>query len=181
VSAIVRLTLLAHGMTEAMSAGRFPADEPLSDLGVRQVRSIDDLGPVDRVLTGPETRTRQTAELCGWTSETDPRLADLNYGCWQGEGLTGVDPAALQQWMTDPASTPHAGESLTALIARTADWLDSISRTPGRVVAVTHSAVIRAAILTTLHAPPESFWRIDITPASRTHLHYRRTWTLRMA
>ncbi len=81
--------------------------------------------------------------------------------------------------MTDPASAPHGGEPLTGLIGRTADWLDSISRTPGRIVAVTHPAVIRAAILSTLNAPAESFWRIDITPASRIHLQYQRKWTLR--
>ena len=179
MSGIVRLTLLAHGMTEATSAGRFPTDEPLNDLGVRQIRAIGDLGPVDRVLAGPEARTRQTAELCGWTPEIDPALTDLDYGHWQGENPAGIDPAALQQWTTDPASTPHGGESLTALIERTADWLESVSRTPSRIVAVTHPAVIRAAILTTLNAPTESFWRIDITPASRTVLHYRQAWTLR--
>lgn len=109
MSGIVRLTLLAHGMTEAMSAGRFPADEPLSELGVRQVRAVDNLGPVDRVLAAPETRTRQAADLCGWTAETDPRLVDLDYGGWQGAILTAVDPAALQMWMTDPTSAPMAG------------------------------------------------------------------------
>jgi len=180
VSGIVRLNLLAHGMTEAMSAGRFPADEPLSELGVRQVRAVDNLGPVDRVLAAPETRTRQAADLCGWTAETDPRLVDLDYGGWQGAILTDVDPRALQMWMTDPASAPHGGESLTALIRRTAGWLDSVSRTNGRVVAVTHPAIIRAAILTVLDAAPESFWRIDIAPASRTVLHYRHGWTLRV-
>jgi len=71
-------------------------------------------------------------------------------------------------------------ESLTALIRRTAGWLDSVSRTNGRVVAVTHPAIIRAAILTVLDAAPESFWRIDIAPASRTVLHYRHGWTLRV-
>lgn len=179
MNSIVRLTLLAHGMTEATSAGRFPTDEPLTDLGGRQVRAAGDLGPVDRVLAAPEARTRQTAELCGWTPDVEPRLTDLDYGSWRGASLTDVDPAELQQWMTDPASAPHGGEPLTGLIGRTADWLDSISRTPGRIVAVTHPAVIRAAILSTLNAPAESFWRIDITPASRIHLQYQRKWTLR--
>lgn len=179
MSGIVRLTLLAHGMTEAMSAGRFPTDEPLTDVGVRQIRAVGDLDPVDRVLAGPEACTRQTAQSFGWTPEIDPRLADLDYGSWQGESLTRIEPAALQQWTTDPASAPHGGESLIALIERTGDWLDSVSRTPGRMVAVTHPAVIRAAILTIIAAPAESFWRIDITPASRTLLLHRHGWKLR--
>ncbi|WP_165614143.1 histidine phosphatase family protein, partial [Mycolicibacterium holsaticum] len=50
----------------------------------------------------------------------------------------------------------------------------------GRLVAVTHPAVVRAAVLTALEAPPKSFWRIDIAPVSRTVMHYRgHAWTLR--
>ena len=48
------------------------------------------------------------------------------------------------------------------------------------MVAVTHPAVIRAAILIALDAPPKSFWRIDIAPVSRTVMHFRgHAWTLR--
>lgn len=179
MSGIVRLTLLSHGMTDAMSAGRFPADEPLNALGTRQVRALDDQGSPDLVVTGPEMRTRQTAELRGWQPDIDPALADLDCGNWRGRSLTDIDPDALRQWMTEPASAPHGGESITALIDRTADWLHTISTTSGRLIAVTHPAVIRAAILTVLIAPPESFWRIDIAPASRTELRHRMEWTFR--
>ena len=182
MSEVVRLTLLAHGLTEAMSARRFPIDEPLSDLGLRQVDAIGDLGAVDRVLVGPETRTRQTAERLGCQPHTDQRLADLDCGRWQGGTLSSVDPGELSQWMTDPTSAPHGGQSITALLERTANWLHAISDQPGRIVAVTHPAVIRAAIVTALDAPPEAIWRIDILPASRTTLHYRsRSWTLRVS
>jgi broad specificity phosphatase PhoE len=50
----------------------------------------------------------------------------------------------------------------------------------GRLVAVTHPSVIRAAILVVLDSPPRSFWRIDVGPASHTVLHLRgQAWTLR--
>jgi len=46
-------------------------------------------------------------------------------------------------------------------------------------VAVTHPAVIRAAILLALDIPPKSFWRIDIAPVSQTVMHFRKgCWTL---
>jgi len=53
---------------------------------------------------------------------------------------------------------------------------------PGRTIAITHPAVIRAALIIALDARPESFWRIDVPPLTATTLHARtRGWTLRHA
>lgn len=172
-----RLTLISHAMTDAMAAGRFPADEPLSHLGRRQAgRRHDDAA----ALAGPEQRTRQTAALLGLQATTEPRLADLDCGGWRGEKLHDIPPAELHAWLTDPAAAPHGGESVADLIDRVGRWLKVQADNMIRTVAVTHPAVIRAAILVVLDAPPKSFWRIDIAPVSSTELHYRgRGWTLR--
>ena len=67
------------------------------------------------------------------------------------------------------------------VIARVRDWLDALTANRSRLVAVTHPAVIRAAILIALDAPPKAFWRIDVAPVSRTVLHFRgHAWTLRV-
>jgi broad specificity phosphatase PhoE len=180
VSEVVRLTLVSHAMTDAMSAGRFPADEPLNALGRRQLGAPVDLGRVDVATCGPEQRSEQTAELLGLTAEIDARLGDVDCGSWRGRGLDEVAPDDLATWMTDPAATPHGGESVVGVIDRVRGWLGSVADVGGRVVAVTHPAVIRAVVLITFDAPPKSFWRIDIAPASRTVLHYRGGgWTLR--
>lgn len=181
MSEVVRLTLVSHAMTDAMAAGRFPIDEELNALGRRQLDGLD-LGVADAVLCGPEIRAIQTAEALGLTPAVEPRLADLGCGVWRGLGLDRVQPVELTQWLTEPESCPHNGESIVELIARVRGWLADVARTPGRTVAFTHPAVIRAAILTALDAPPKSFWRIDIAPASSTSLHHRGTgWTLRSA
>ena len=39
VTEVVRLTLVSHAMTDAMAAGRFPADEPLNRIGRRQAEA----------------------------------------------------------------------------------------------------------------------------------------------
>jgi broad specificity phosphatase PhoE len=180
VSDVVRLTLVSHGMTDAMAAGRFPIDEPLNALGQRQVDATTELGAVDAAVCGPEQRTRQTAELLGLRVEIDAALADLDHGAWRGNVLGGVAPAELAIWLTDPAGAPHGGESVVALVARVRRWLGTLAERRGRIVAVTHPAVVRAAILIALDAPPKSFWRIDVTPASRTVMHFRgQVWTLR--
>jgi len=180
VSGVVRLTLVSHAMTDATAAGRFPVDEALNALGQRQIDATVDLGMADVALTAPEKRARQTAELLGLRAQVDHRLADLDCGRWRGEVLGGVHPAELALWLTEPDSAPHGGESVVELIERVRGWLDAVRQTPCRLVAVSHPAVIRAAILIALDAPPKSFWRIDIAPASRTVLNFRgQAWTLR--
>lgn len=177
---VVRLSLVSHAMTDAMAAGRFPTDEPLNSLGHRQVDATTELGAFDTAYCGPEKRTRQTAELLGIRADVLPQLADLDCGRWRGDLLGGVRPAELAIWLTDPTQAPHGGETVVELISRVRRWMNSISAHRGKLVAVTHPAVIRAAVLVTLDAPPKSFWRIDIAPVSRTVLHYRgHAWTLR--
>ncbi|MGE2816746.1 histidine phosphatase family protein [Mycobacterium heidelbergense] len=180
---VVRLTLVSHAMTDAMAAGRFPADEPLNDTGRRLLESVAALAIArdTRQLTAPERRARQTAQLLGLQATTEPRLGDLDCGRWRGEALANIGPADVEAWLGDPARAPHGGESIADLIARVHGWLGSLTGDMSRAVAVTHPAVIRAAILLALDAQAKSFWRIDIAPLSQTVLHFRDgRWTLRL-
>ena len=180
MSEVVRLTLVSHAMTDAMAAGRFATDEPLNAVGHRQVDSSIELGVSERAYCAPEKRTRQTAELLGLHAEIDTRLVDLDCGRWRGDFLGRVESADLAIWLTDPTRAPHGGESVVDLIERVRGWMESLTADRARLIAVAHPAVIRAAILIALDAPPKSFWRIDIAPVSRTVMHFRgHAWTLR--
>lgn len=180
MSEVVRLALVSHAMTDATAAGRFPTDESLNATGRRQAEAATEFGCADKAFCGPEVRTRQTAELLGARPSIEPKLADLDFGRWRGDVLGRVLPAELAIWLTDPARAPHGGESVVELIARVARWMESLAAQRGRILAVTHPAVIRAAILVALDAPPKSFWRIDVAPVSRTVMHFRgHAWTLR--
>jgi broad specificity phosphatase PhoE len=184
VTGVVRLTLVSHALTEAMAAARFPADEPLNEIGRREAHAVAGLDIRDgslRQLAGPEQRVLQTAQLLGLSPTPEPRLADLDCGRWRGLALDDVEPQDLAAWRSDPAAAPHGGESIVGLVDRVAGWLESLTDNRLRTVAVTHPAVVRAAILLALDVSPESFWRIDITPVSRTVLHFRDgRWTLRL-
>ena len=105
---VVRLTLMSHAMTDALAAGRFPADEPLNEGGRRQAGAAAglDLNRATRQLAAPERRARQTAELLGLQAAVEPRLADLDYGRWRGEALAGVGPEQLEAWRADQAQPP---------------------------------------------------------------------------
>jgi broad specificity phosphatase PhoE len=187
VTGVVRLTLLSHAVTDAMVAERFPVDEPVSSIGRRQAEAVPGLdtqglaGSNVRQFAGPEQRAYQTAKLLGLQAITEPRLADLDCGCWRGKALWALCPAELELWLTEPAGAPHGGESIVDLIERVSGWLESLTGDPLRTVAVTHPAVIRAALLLALDIPPESFWRIDIAPLSRVSMHHRKgRWRLRL-
>ncbi|MGW4249296.1 histidine phosphatase family protein [Nocardia sp. NPDC004722] len=182
MSAVTRLTLVTHAITDAVQAARFPIDEPLSALGERSVAEAGGLpGSEARIgYSAPELRTRRTAAALGLSAEPDDALRDLDCGDWAGESMDALAPEALMGWLTDPDYRGHGGESVTDLVKRVGDWLTGLAGRGERIVAVTHPAIVRGAILCALRAPAESFWRIDIPPLTATTLHYRPPgWTLR--
>jgi broad specificity phosphatase PhoE len=113
----------------------------------------------------------------------DERLRDCDFGRWTGlrfQQLLLREPRKLVSWIRDPSSAPHGGESIPQVLERVALWIGGCSREPGHTVAVTHSAVIRAAIVHVIQAQLPSFWRIDVLPLSQTQLRTNgRRWVLR--
>ncbi|ONI87576.1 hypothetical protein ALI144C_09345 [Actinosynnema sp. ALI-1.44] len=169
-----RVVLISHAATPATRCASFPDDEPLERPGDPLVVN---LGRFTRFSTGPETRCRQTAAALGWDAAVEEALADLDFGDWRGRALEDV---ADFSWLTDPSAAPHGGESVRDVVARVGGWLDGLRGTGERVAAVTHPAVVRAAIVHVLTAPAQAFWRIDVAPLSVTRLtNSGQNWTLR--
>jgi broad specificity phosphatase PhoE len=114
----------------------------------------------------------------------DARLADWNLGSWAGRTLADVgagDPDGARDWLGDPDAAPHGGESLTGLLNRVGAYLAEMATTPGRHIAVTHPAVVRAAVVTVVAAPAATFWRIDVSPLTRVRLSaHACRWNLRL-
>ncbi len=176
---VTRLTLISHGMTEAMRTARFPIDEPIEQV-TPDAAPLGAAPRADLIRVAPEIRAEQTAELLALSGPAEPALRDLDCGRWAGSALDGPAPADLMTWLSDPGYRGHGGESISDVIDRVRAWLDECAPLRQRIVAVTHPAVVRASILIALSAPPESFWRIDIPPLSVTTLHGRGpAWTLR--
>ncbi|WP_158812949.1 histidine phosphatase family protein [Methylocapsa sp. S129] len=167
------LRLLCHAATSAVRTSAFSADEPIDSQGRRKLAALPfRLGHADRTWTSPALRARQTAQGLGLVASVEPMLRDCDYGRWAGRAFDEVaaqEPDAIAEWLRDPASAPHGGESTLSLIERVAAWLDA-QNAPGRIVAITHASVIRAAIVHAIEAPPRSFWRIDVAPLSLTRL-----------
>ena len=167
----LRITWLTHGATSATRRASFPEDEPIEEKAHEAAARLGDSIPcTDRVLIAPERRTRETAAALGLSGTSDPLLRDCDPGRWAGRALAELraeEPQALAAWLEDPDADPHGGESVSDVIRRIARWSDSPERGEGRILAVTHPTVIRAALIHAMGAPASSFWRIDVAPLSR--------------
>ncbi len=170
-----RLTLLCHASTAAVRSGAFPLDEALDAKGLASATALAGrLTHRGRALTSPTRRAHQTAAVLGLEARDEYALRDCDFGRWNGRGLSEVaatETEAIAQWLADPASAPHGGESIVELVERVGAWMD-FGAVKGKLWAVTHTAVIRAAVLHVLDAPASSFWRIDAGPL--TSFEFRR-------
>lgn len=185
------LTVICHAATAAVRAGAFAVDEPLDRPGRAKAEAAARPRRVDAAWTGPARRARETAAALGLDAVPDPALADLDCGTWAGRTLDAVaaaDPAGMASWLSDPAAVPHGGESLDALLHRVGGWMAGLHagrinaghiNADARLVAVTHPAVARAAVLLALDAAAAAFWRIEVAPLGRVRLRGAAgRWTL---
>ena len=130
-------------------------------------------------MTSPAVAACRTAEALGLAAIYEPALRDLDAGRWTGKVLSEIAPDDLAAWLTDPDYAGHGGESVAALLARIDDFLTA-RLAAGSVVAVSHGAVLRAALVAVLGAPPSAFWHIDTPPLSMLSLNSNgRRWALR--
>lgn len=103
------------------------------------------LGRNGTTVTSPAARCR----VPGASVEVLLRAWDL--GDWTGLPLADIPD--LPAWRSDPSYAGHGGESLLALLDRAHTLLGRWHNDQSRLAAVTHGAVIRAALVVALQAP----------------------------
>jgi broad specificity phosphatase PhoE len=175
----LRVLFICHAATADTRRAAFGGDGPLLAGAARRVSDLGPHLPKARAVLRSDARCAgETAEALGLAdAAVDPGVRDWDFGTWRGRSLAEVeaaDPTALLTWRADPASAPHGGESLTALLARVRGWLEALDG-EGVRLAVTHPSIIRAAVVCGLEVPEEAFWTIDIAPTSVTELRRRGT------
>ncbi len=152
---MTRVILVRHGETdwnrERRAQGQ--ADIPLNHLGLRQAEeAARRLEPVaiDAVYSSDLVRARVTAEAIaarhGLEVRLDPRLREIDQGCWQG--LTGEE--IRRRWPALWGEARHhrarpGGESPGEVRRRALEALGDIVRAhpTGTVVVVSHGGTIR--------------------------------------
>ncbi|WP_446210297.1 histidine phosphatase family protein [Micromonospora sp. IBSANI012] len=184
-----RLQLVAHAPTRALRLVTFGGGNvDLDEGGRRAALALANQAPArwgeSCCVSSPAEAAVQTAGAWGLRPAIEPAIADCDYGDWTGRTLDEVaatNPDGLQGWLTDPDAAPHGGEKLTALIDRIGHWLHAQTAGCERITAITHAAVIRAALVNVLQAPPTAFWQLDVAPLSVLHLRAgNRGWRVHL-
>lgn len=171
------LVIVRHGRTDHNASGLLLGrlDPPLDALGRQQAAALASaVGPVDRVISSPLARTRETAAAFGVDVEIDDRWIELDYGVYDGTPLGEVPAEAWAAWRRDPDFAPDGGESLAQLGRRVADALDDLasggSASERTTVIVTHVSPVKAAMCWALGCDELTAWRLWVAPASITRI-----------
>lgn len=165
------LLLVRHGRTAANAAHRLQGrlDLPLDEVGTVQVAELARwIGPVDRVVSSPLVRARQTAEALGAGYEVDERWIELDYGTLDGAKLTDVGDDVWRHWRTDPTYRAGGVESLGELRDRVVPAAESLLADAGErtVVVTTHVSPIKAVVTWVLGVDVTAGWRCHLDHAS---------------
>jgi alpha-ribazole phosphatase len=169
----MKLRLLRHPLTTAAAGlcyGR-------TDVGVlpeatREVaeRVACDLDAGTELICSPLQRCDGLARAIavlqpGLVVRTDARLAEMDFGAWEGRAWSAIDRAEFEGWTREFADTcaGGSGESTRQFMRRVAEAFDDWRDAGSDAVWVTHAGVIRAVWL--LHEGIRCVERADQWPS----------------
>lgn len=169
--------LLRHGETVWNAEGnRYcgRTDVPLSargrvqaDIVARALRGV----PFAAAYCSPLQRSRETAEHiaaeCSLPCVSDPRLAEIDFGTWEGktrEQIERDDPDGWAGWMRDPSMVRAGGTGETArqVYDRVARFFREVCEAfPGEAVLVVgHNTMNRIFIAASMESPLRNYRRL---------------------
>lgn len=104
-----------------------------------RISPLQRCGQLEQALSGPRP------DLLG---KTDARLAEMNFGCWEGQRWDAIPQAYYDRWTADFGNHRFGGqESVQEFVRRVAAVWDETLREGVDTVWITHAGVIRAATL----------------------------------
>ena len=165
------LFLVRHGRTAINVGNKLQGriDHPLDEVGRQQAIEIASvLKNIDRVISSPLIRAKQTADAFGLPIEIDQRFIELDYGDFDGVLQKDVPAPTWSEWRRNNNFRPPNGETLVELDLRVREALSELI-TEARlknVVVVSHVSPIKAAIAWTIGTEIGSSWRMLLDRAS---------------
>ena len=155
----MRVCLIRHASTSWNEEGRIQGhtDVPLSPAGRAQVAGwrLPAAFTDATCVTSPLGRARETAQLLGFAdSPSDPRLAEMRWGSFEGRTLDSLRDEHGQSMRDLEAAgidfQPPGGESPRLVADRLAACLRDLAAVGRDRLIVTHKGVLRASLILAL-------------------------------
>lgn len=193
-----KITYIAHGATIYSDENRICDKEthpPLNEIGQAEAERIakwivQRSPKIDKIYTGASLSCIQTANFIAKEYNKDfeirPELKNQEFGIWKGHTFDEIEqkfPEMLQDYHEAPASfAPEGGETLIDFDKRVQETINTLieENQSNRILIVTHSNFIRAAIKNALSLPVENQNRIFIPTGSATQIKYYTDWNILM-
>ncbi len=159
------------------------------DIGVTKdfeedaARILHMLPPLDLVVSSPLSRAHLLAQYLAdrlhCPVRTDPRLAEIHFGGWEGKAWQDIPRAELDAWSADILDySPPCGESARQLLQRIQEALQEVAALPQRNLAlVCHGGSIRAmlALLSDVPLARTLSWQVGYGAVIGIRLESRAT------
>jgi broad specificity phosphatase PhoE len=166
----------AHDRVGTVLCGRMPGVH-LGEAGKVQSERLAERFAGENVAcicTSPLERAVETAEPIaarhGQRLEVSEAIAEIDFGAWSGTRFEALaqDPRWAAWNSTRSISRPPYGESMLEAQARIVGAMEQLRGryADGSAILVSHSDVIKAALLYYLGLPIDAYSRFDIDPAS---------------
>lgn len=144
-------------------------DIPAENAAADAARLRQELPPELPVWSSPLVRCRTLADALHPQPRIDARLAEMDFGAWEGRPWDAIPRAELDAWAADVGGyAPPGGESPRELQRRALDWVAGLD-VPEAIV-VTHAGVIRVLLAHWQGLPPERWVSLQIGFGSLTRL-----------
>jgi len=181
---MLTVDLLRHGALEGGIKYRGKVDDPLTPGGRQAMDQVwRQMGAdVDDIITSPLSRCAVPARA--WSAQSgidcliEPRLAEIDYGAWEGKNIEEIEqayPGMIERWRADPTGMrPPGGESPESLRLRLSQWWGEarVQFEGKHILVVAHSGSLRMLIALLLKQPIAYTRSIDMPYACLHRLIY---------
>ena len=187
----MELILVRHGETlyNKENIFRGSAEVPLNERGLLQAKLLAQAlarEKLSAIYSSPQFRAKVTAQEIARKQNLpvieDARLADLNFGDWQGKTLEQVKSQyslLYQQWLENPSQVEiPGGENLKIVENNIIDLLAELEKNypTGKIALITHRLVVKVILVFILGMGEKGFWKLKPEVASISRIEKKADW-----
>ena len=179
------IDLLRHGDVEGGRKYRGQLDDPLSELGWQQLRSVTSKKQNwQHIVSSPLKRcadfSEELAQMHTLPLMTESEFKEISFGLWEGktaDELLNSAPKEVKQYWNDPVNvTPPQGENLLAFEKRVQNgWQKMLAEFQGKhILLISHAGVMRMILCHVLNMPITELFKLDVglAKASRIQIEH---------